>query len=65
LVTKRWRQLISVAAGDEVGWGRRLELHVEEGNLICGSRESRSSLGDQSTVVVVWAEGVSGDGTVW
>jgi hypothetical protein len=54
-----------VAGGDEVGWGRRLELHGEEGNLICGNRESRSSLGDQSTVAAVWAEGISGDGTVW
>jgi hypothetical protein len=58
------RRPISTATGDEVGQGRRLDLHGEEGNLIWGSRESRSSPGDQSTMAAVQAEGINGDGIV-
>jgi hypothetical protein len=61
-----WRRRpILTAADDKVGRGQRLELHGEEGNLISGSRESRSSPGDQSMMATIRVEGISGDVAVW
>jgi hypothetical protein len=53
-----WRRRpILTAADDKVGRGQRLELHGEEGNLISGSRESRSSPGDQSMMATIRVRG--------
>jgi hypothetical protein len=57
MASERRRRSILAGAGDKVGRGQWLELHGEEGNLIWGSRESRSSLGERTMAAAVWGGG--------